>query len=97
MNISFPCASDCVLYAVGKPVYNKFTDQVYGSWLKDASPKNDDAGEKIWSTNESDIMSLYEYENKAAYRNNVSKKFALKPPGFTVGFASPYDAIIFSI
>lgn len=74
---------DCVLYAVGKPVYHKFTEQNYGSWLKDAQPKNDDVGEKIWYTNETDVNFLYEFENKIKYRNSVSKKYAL-PFAFTV-------------
>lgn len=75
---------DCVLYAVGKPVYHKFTDQTYGSWLKDPLPKNDDIGERIWTTNESDTLHVYEYANKAKYRNNTPRLHKLKPPGFRV-------------
>ncbi|KAJ6644219.1 Myocilin, partial [Pseudolycoriella hygida] len=74
--------NDCVLYAVGKPVYHKFTDQTYGSWLKDPLPRNDDVGERIWSTNESDTLHIYEYANKAKYRNNIPRIHKLKPPGF---------------
>lgn len=69
---------------MGKPVYHKFTDLTYGSWLKDALPKNDDVGEKIWTTNESDTLHVYEYANKAKYRNNIPKIHRLKPPGFRV-------------
>lgn len=75
-----------MLYAVGKPVYHKFTEQNYGSWLKDAQPKNDDVGEKIWYTNETDVNILYEFENKIKYRNSVSKKHPL-PFAFTVSVA----------
>lgn len=77
---------DCVLYAVGKPVYHKFTDQTYGSWLKDPLPRNDEISEKIWATNESDSYHLYEYANKAKYRNNMPKVHTLKSPGFKVIF-----------
>lgn len=80
------CLVDCVLYAVGKPVYHKFTDQTYGSWLKDPLPKNDDVGERIWTTNESDTLHVYEYANKAKYRNNTPRLHKLKPPGFRVSF-----------
>ncbi|XP_059613225.1 uncharacterized protein LOC132259559 [Phlebotomus argentipes] len=72
---------DCVLYAVGKPVYHKFTEQNYGAWLKDPTPKNDAVGEKIWATKENDSFRLYEYANKAVYRNNVpTKSYRLERP-----------------
>lgn len=81
---NFRLCIDCVLYAVGKPVYHKFTDQTYGSWLKDPLPKNEDVGERIWTTNESDTLHIYEYANKAKYRNNLPRLHKLKPPGFRV-------------
>lgn len=65
---------DCVLYAVGKPVYHKFTDQNYGAWLKDAQPRNDMIAEKIWATREDDHLSLFEYANKVTYKNNLTTK-----------------------
>ena len=81
-------ALDCLLYAVGKPVYHKFTEQNYGAWLKDASPKLDmmktDALEKIWATKENDSMKLYEYVNKSAYRTNTPTKTYRLQFGFKV-------------
>uniref|UniRef100_A0A1B0CMG6 Uncharacterized protein n=1 Tax=Lutzomyia longipalpis TaxID=7200 RepID=A0A1B0CMG6_LUTLO len=72
---------NCVLYAVGKPVYHKFTEQNYGAWLKDPTPKNDAVGEKIWATKENDSFRLYEYANKAVYRNNIpTKSYRLERP-----------------
>lgn len=47
-------------------------------------PKNDEVGDKIWVTNESDTLNIYEYSNKAKYRNNTPKIHKLKPPGFRV-------------
>lgn len=67
-------STDCILYAVGKPVYHKFVDQNYGSWLKDTNPKNDVIAEKIWATNENDTHYIYEYPNKTSYRDNIDKK-----------------------
>lgn len=66
--------TDCVLYAVGKPVYHKFTEQNYGAWLKDAAPRNDAVEKKIWATRENDTIRLYEFANKTTYRNNVATK-----------------------
>ncbi|XP_029726008.1 uncharacterized protein LOC109409677 [Aedes albopictus] len=77
-NVSYPGlpnrTTDCVLYAVGKPVYHKYTDQIYGAWLKDPAPRNDAVEKKIWATRENDTMRLYEFANKTTYRNNVSTK-----------------------
>ena len=70
-----------MLYAVGKPVYHKFTEQNYGAWLKDPAPKNDIVAEKIWSTRENDSNRLYEYSNKISYRNNIAgKTYRIEPP-----------------
>lgn len=67
-------------------MYHKFTDQTFGSWLKDPLPKNDDIGEKIWTTNESDTQHIYEYASKTKYRNNTPKMLDLKSAGFRVSF-----------
>lgn len=88
----FVIPSDCVLYAVGKPVYHKFTDLNYGAWLKDSSPKNDVFAEKIWATNET-YNILYEYANKADYRNNNTLKTYRIDGGFMVSF---FSSIFFS-
>ena len=71
------------MYAVGKPVYHKYTNQTYGSWLKDPEPRNDEIGDKIWATNELDSEHLYEYLNKTHFRNNQRKLYKLNP-GFQV-------------
>uniref|UniRef100_A0A8D8NCV2 Collagen alpha-2(IV) chain n=1 Tax=Culex pipiens TaxID=7175 RepID=A0A8D8NCV2_CULPI len=77
-NVSYPGlpnrTTDCVLYAVGKPVYHKYTDQNYGAWLKDSAPRNDAIEKKIWATRENDTSRLFEFANKTTYRNNVATK-----------------------
>ena len=72
-------ALDCLLYALGKPVYHKFSDQHYGAWLRDAVPKQDmtsraDSSEKIWVTKENDTAVLYEYSNKDTFKLNTNPK-----------------------
>lgn len=75
------CA-DCVLYAVGKPVFHKFTDEEFGSWLRDPQPRNDAAGEKYWTTSTVDNLTVFEYANKARYRTNETRVHKLPQPGF---------------
>ncbi|PNF35348.1 hypothetical protein B7P43_G02585 [Cryptotermes secundus] len=59
---------DCQLYAVGKPVYHRYTNMSYGSWMRDPQPSTETGGQKFWFTNESDPYHLYEYENKTLFR-----------------------------
>lgn len=61
---------DCVLYAVGKPVYNGNSDCHYGSWMMDAH--SDAKNGYIWSTNETSSNELLEYRNKTDFRKNIS-------------------------
>lgn len=83
--------TDCILYAVGKPVYHKYTEQNYGSWLKDTNPKNDAIAEKIWSTNENETSVIYEFPNKTAYRDNIDKnQIRLETPWQVCTFSLHY-------
>ncbi|KFB48539.1 AGAP005849-PA-like protein [Anopheles sinensis] len=66
--------TDCVLYAVGKPVYHKYTEQSYGAWLKDPAARSEVMEGKVWATRENDTNRLYEFVNKTTYRNNVATK-----------------------
>lgn len=83
-HLLFPWAIDCVLYAVGKPVYHKSTNVTYGSWLKDSRPRNKEMDEKIWTTYETHNTSIYEFADKASFRNNQANELRLKFPGFQV-------------
>lgn len=74
---------DCVLYAVGKPVFHKFTDEEFGAWLRDPMPRNEAIGEKYWTTTETDHLHVYEFANKAQFRTNATRVHKLTPPGFT--------------
>ncbi|XP_050294550.1 uncharacterized protein LOC126734833 isoform X2 [Anthonomus grandis grandis] len=61
--------TDCLLYAVGKPVYNRFSDFHFGCWMADAHP--DSKPGYIWVTNETSSNELIEYRNKTVYRKNI--------------------------
>lgn len=76
--------TDCVLYAVGKPVYHKSTNVTYGSWLKDSHPRNKEMAEKIWTTYETHHNIIYEFADKTSFRNNQANDLRLKSPGFQV-------------
>lgn len=75
---------DCVLYAVGKPVYHKATNVTYGSWLKDAVTMNEEFAKKIWTTYETHPTLIFEFADKIAFRNNQANEKRLRPPGFQV-------------
>lgn len=86
--------SDCVLYAVGKPVYHKSMNVTYGSWLKDAQPRG--KVEKIWTTYETDHDIIYQFDDKTEFRNNKAKEIhRLKLPGFQVH--SRFEKSIYNI
>ncbi|XP_023175222.2 uncharacterized protein LOC111602419 isoform X2 [Drosophila hydei] len=59
----------CYLYAVGKPVFHKVVNEKYGSWLRDAAPREVDR-EKTFVTNENDANNLFEFSTRTQYRVN---------------------------
>lgn len=77
---------DCVLYAVGKPMFFKQAEQNYGAWLRDPMARNDVVAERIWMTKENDGFQLFEYANKAAYKNNLASKVYRMQFPFKVSF-----------
>lgn len=72
------CA-DCLVYAVGKAVYHRLTESIYGSWMRDPGPALMEFGEAtIWTTNETDPSHLYEFHNKTTFRQNIyARKYDL--------------------
>jgi len=63
-------SQDCVLSAIGKPVYHRFTDTPYGSWMRDAMPRSPPDADKYWATKYNDTYHLYEYTNKTAFKKD---------------------------
>lgn len=74
---------DCVLSAIGKPVFHRFTDSLYGNWMRDAQPRTPADGDKYWATKFNQSYLLYEYTNKTTFKKdtpvrNYTLPFALK-------------------
>ncbi|XP_068219056.1 uncharacterized protein [Palaemon carinicauda] len=65
---------DCLLSAVGKPVYHRHTDSPYGSWMRDPYPKDPQAEPKFWTTDHRSPKILYEFSDKISYRKNHPTK-----------------------
>ncbi|GLV40608.1 uncharacterized protein CBL_04410 [Carabus blaptoides fortunei] len=73
--------TDCVLYAVGKPVYHRYTEQAYGCWMRDSQPPSEAADEKFWVTTENSSYLLLEFANKAMFRKDTAtKRYTLEHP-----------------
>lgn len=81
-NTSSAQHTDCVLYAVGKPVFNRQIEDVYGAWLRDPQPRNEAAAEKYYTTSSDDNLSLMEYADKERWRNHTARVHRLPKPGF---------------
>ncbi|XP_050443894.1 uncharacterized protein LOC126847631 [Adelges cooleyi] len=63
---------DCQVYAVGKPVFNKYSNFTLGSWMKDPSPRT--SNDTIWITAIEQRRTLFEFTNKAAFKTNGPTK-----------------------
>ncbi|KAJ2948683.1 hypothetical protein O0L34_g7940 [Tuta absoluta] len=66
--------TNCQLYAIGKPVYHRSKDELFGSWLRDANG-SDFQKEKLWTTQENDVERLREYRSKMAFKNDKVDEF----------------------
>lgn len=87
-NISYPGfpnrTLDCVLHAVGKPVFHNHLELVFGAWMKDSKSDTKSDNEKIWLTKDGEYSQLYEYNSKANYRKNVASKVYRLPHQYKV-------------
>lgn len=72
---------DCMLSAVGKPVYHRHTDSNYGSWMRDPLPRDTSLETKFYTTDPTSPYYLYEFSDKNQYRKNLpSKNYTLPRP-----------------
>lgn len=62
---------DCQVYAVGKPVYNRYSNASFGSWMKD--PVSPVSNETIWMTI-NEINALLEFSNKSIFKGEIPSK-----------------------
>lgn len=80
MILSFLLCLDCVLSAVGKPVFNRYSTHSVGCWMRDPVAQGA-LGEKYWVTSVDDNKHLYEYLNKTAFtRNHPTRNYTLPFP-----------------
>ncbi|CAG7821657.1 unnamed protein product [Allacma fusca] len=74
---------DCVLSAVGKPVFNRFSQQdPVGAWMRDPVKAGPD-GEKYYVTN-LDKAVLYEFGNKTFFQKSVPSRNLSLPNEFKI-------------
>jgi len=78
---------DCVLSAIGKPVYHRFTDTPYGNWMRDSMPRTTADGEKYWATKYNQSYTLYEYTNKTTFKKDIPVRNYTLPFALKVYFA----------
>ncbi|KAJ0174299.1 hypothetical protein K1T71_010445 [Dendrolimus kikuchii] len=77
--------TNCQLYAIGKPVYHRYKDELFGAWLRDSN-SSDTQREKLWTTQENDVERLREYRSKASFKSdNVDEYHKLQKPFFGNG------------
>lgn len=75
--------TDCMLSAVGKPVYHRHTDSNFGSWMRDPNPRDPRREPRFWTTDPTDTNHLYEFADKNRYRKNIPSKNYTLPRPFT--------------
>lgn len=79
-NCGFLFFADCVLSAVGKPVFNRFSSHPAGCWMRDPVGSGT-FGDKYWVTGVEDTFHLYEYFNKTAFtRDRSTRNYTLSIP-----------------
>ncbi|KAF2364242.1 Collagen triple helix repeat [Trinorchestia longiramus] len=72
---------DCKLSAIGKPVFNRHTNNDYGSWLRDPLPRNKFYAPYYYSTRPDEPRRLFEYDSKENFRQDeASKNYSLPFP-----------------
>ncbi|CAB3229100.1 unnamed protein product [Arctia plantaginis] len=77
--------ANCQLYAIGKPVYHRYKDELFGAWLRDSNA-TDAQREKLWTTQEDDVDRLREYRSKVSFKKgDVDEFHKLQKPFFGNG------------
>ncbi|XP_064090088.1 uncharacterized protein LOC135204053 [Macrobrachium nipponense] len=74
---------DCLLSAVGQPVYHRHTGSLYGSWMRDTHPRDAQAEHKLWTTRYKDPWTLYEYADKSRYWKDLPTKNYTLPKAYS--------------
>ena len=70
---------------IGKPVFHRYSGDLYGSWLMDAYEYTEEEEKtKVWATMSDQNRTLFEFQNKSMYRQNHHTKNYSLPLPFTV-------------
>ncbi len=56
---------------VGKPVFHRYTQDLYGSWMVDASPPEGEGDEKLWVVRSEQKAILYQFNNRSQFRHDL--------------------------
>ncbi|XP_065323688.1 uncharacterized protein LOC135930827 [Gordionus sp. m RMFG-2023] len=73
-----PRIQNCLLKAVGKPVFMRYTGTYWGTWMRDPFPLTPLDNQKIWMTKHFDGKEVFEYANEEAFKaDNISKTYIL--------------------
>ncbi|XP_059081824.1 uncharacterized protein LOC131879496 [Tigriopus californicus] len=75
--------SECMIETIGKPVFHRYTPDLYGSWLMEAFVWDQDDKSKVWTTDSQHSQTLLEYNNKTMFRMNTPSKNLTLPLPFT--------------
>ncbi|XP_072942798.1 uncharacterized protein [Epargyreus clarus] len=77
--------TNCQLYAIGKPVYHRYKDELFGAWLRDSNA-SENQKEKLWTTQENDVERLREYRTKSSFKaDHVDEFHKLQKPFYGNG------------
>ena len=76
--------ADGVIAAVGIAVFKGQMDDLYGTWMQDASPKSESVAGKLWVTRSSDTSFIYEYADIEDYAQRKTPRSIKLPYPFQV-------------
>lgn len=61
---------ECILENIGKPVFHRYSTDLYGSWMQDAFAREGEDGNKIWVTLSTD--NRFEPEKPINLRHDLN-------------------------
>lgn len=81
---------DCVLSAVGKPVFNRYSSAPAGCWMREPV-QSGISGEKYWVTKMENTTQLFEFSNRTAFAKGQPTRIFTLPFGFKVNKRQQYN------
>lgn len=66
---------------IGKPVFHRYSGDLFGTWLQDAVDPDGEDGAKLWTVFSGQPSSLLEYRNKTMFRRgSPTRNYSLPLP-----------------